>query len=530
MRHATCVGSTDAVVIGAGPNGLVAANLLADAGWSVVVLDAAPEPGGAVKTAEVTAPGFRNDLFSAFYPLAVASPVLRSLDLHRWGLRWAHAPAVLAHPTDDGRVAVLHRDPAATAASLDAYAPGDGEAWLALHRRFESLREPLLEALVRPFPPVRPGAALLRGLGTAEALRFARFALAPLRRWTAESFTGDGAAALLAGNALHTDLGPDAAGSAVFGWLLAMLGQSVGFPVPVGGAGMLTAALVDRLRARGGLVACDAPVERVRVVRGRAVAIRTAAGDEYDARRAVLAAVDAPQLLGRLVEPEHLPARLLDDVRRFDWDYATLKVDWALSAPIPWRDRRCAGAGTLHLGGSLPALASYAVALESGAVPERPFVVLGQMTTSDPSRSPAGTESAWAYTHLPRRDLDAGAVVERIETEVDRHAPGFRDLVVARYVAGPRELQAANRNLSLGALNGGTAALHQQLLWRPVPGLGRPELPVERLYLASSSAHPGGGVHGGPGAIAATAALRDAGVLGPVRRAAVRGLHRRIYA
>jgi len=527
------MGSPDAVVIGAGPNGLVAANLLADAGWSVVVLEAAAEPGGAVKTAEVTAPGFRNDLFSAFYPLAAASPVLRALSLDRYGLRWAEAPAVLAHPGDDGRTAVLHRDPADTAASLEAFAAGDGDAWLDLHRRFEAIREPLTEAMVRPFPPARSAATLLRRLGTAEALRFARFAVQPLRRWTAETFRGEGAAALLAGCALHTDLGPDAAGSAAFGWVLAMLGQSVGFPVPVGGAGRLTAALVERLEARGGTVACGARVERVVVVRGRAVAVRTAAGDEYGAGRAVLAAVDAPQLLASLVEPEHLPARLRDDLRRFAWDHATLKVDWALSAPIPWASAGCRGAGVVHLGGGLDALSSYAHALSVGAEPERPYLVLGQMTTADPSRSPAGTESAWAYTHLPRTAVDApdvAAVVRRVEAEVERHAPGFRDLVLARHVAGPAALQAANPSLSRGALNGGTAAPYQQLFWRPVPGmLGRPELPVRGLYLASASAHPGGGVHGGPGAIAATVALRDAGALGPARRAVTRGLQRRVY-
>jgi len=234
-------------------------------------------------------------------------------------------------------------------------------------------------------------------------------------------------------------------------------------------------------------------------------------------------------LLGAMIEPSELPPRLRDDLRRFQWDHATLKVDWAVSAPIPWTNPECARAGTVHLGGPLDALASCAGQLAAGVVPDRPYVVLGQMTTADPSRSPTGTESAWGYTHLPRRDVDVDDVVRRIEDEVERHAPGFRDLVIGRHVAGPRELQAANPSLSLGALGGGTAALHQQLFWRPVPGLGRPELPIRGLYLASASAHPGGGVHGGPGAIAATAALRDAGLLGPVRRALTRSLHRRVY-
>lgn len=535
---------SDAVVIGAGPNGLVAANLLADAGWSVLVLEAADTPGGAVKSAELTAPGFVNDLFSAFYPLAVASPILSALDLPRWGLRWTQAPTVVAHPTDDGTSAVLHRDAESTAAGLDRYSPGDGEAWLALVDQFQRVREPLLAALFRPFPPVVPALQLLRRLGTADALRFARFGVQPLRRWAEESFNGVGAAALVAGNALHTDLGPEAAGGAVFGWLLAMLAQDVGFPVPVGGANMLIQALQRRLEERGGRVECNAPVAEVVVRAGRAVGVRTEAGDEHPAARALLAAVDAPQLLTRMVAAEHLPPRLLDDVRRFQWDNATLKVDWALSAPIPWTDPECSYAGTVHLGGPLESLDAYTNALAAGLVPARPYIVLGQMTTADATRSPAGTESAWGYTHVPQRvrgdaggdgltgrwdDREVARVVERIEAEVERHAPGFRDLVLARHVFGPLELEQANAALYRGALNGGSAAIHQQLLWRPVPGLGRPELPVDRLYLASASAHPGGGVHGGPGAIAARAALRNNGLLGPVRRAGLHAAWRAIY-
>lgn len=535
---------TDAVVIGSGPNGLVAANVLADAGWSVLVAEAAETPGGAVRSAQVTAPGFVNDLYSAFYPLAMASEPMGSLRLEDHGLRWAHAPLVVSHPTGDGRAAVLSRDLDVTMASLDSYAPGDGEAWAGLVDQFERIAGPLLEALFRPFPPIAPAARLLWTLGTAEALRFARFATLPLRRWTEESFNGTGAAALIAGNALHTDLGPDSAGAAVFGWLLAMLGQTVGFPVPVGGSGALTAALVDRLHSRGGELMCGDPVREVVVRAGRAVGVRTLTGVEVDASRAVLAAVDAPQLFGSLVAPEHLPARMLEDLRRFQWDNGTVKVDWALSGPVPWADGESALAGTVHLGGSLDDLTRYSNQLSVGAVPDRPYIVFGQMTTTDPTRSPAGTEAAWGYTHVPQHvrsdaggddlagrwdDREVEVVVERLEAQVERHAPGFRDRILARYVAGPLGLQAANGSLVRGALNGGTAAIHQQLIWRPVPGLGRPETPVERLYLASASAHPGGGVHGGPGSVAARVALRDAALLGPLRRMGVRAAHRAIY-
>ncbi|HET6815729.1 MAG TPA: NAD(P)/FAD-dependent oxidoreductase [Mycobacteriales bacterium] len=535
---------TDAVVVGAGPNGLVAANVLVDAGWSVVVLEAADQPGGAVRSAEVTAPGYVNDLFSAFYPLAAASPEMTALDLPQWGLKWAHAPLVVTHPLGDGRVVTLSREVDVTASSLDAFAPGDGEAWRTIVAQFERLRDDLVGALFRPFPPVAPAARLLRTLGTADALRFARFATMPLRRWAEENFNGAGAPALFAGNALHTDLGPDSAGAAVFGWLLCMLGQTDGFPVPVGGAQALTDALVSRLLAHGGRLECGRAVREVIVRGGRAVGVRSIDGTEYVADRAVLAAVDAPQLFGAMVAPEHLPARMLDDLRKFQWDNGTVKVDWALSGPAPWADDRSALAGTVHLGGDADSLTRYTTQLAVGAVPDEPYIVFGQMTTSDPSRSPAGTEAAWGYTHVPQTvRYDAGsfgitgrwderevqAVVERIEAQVERFAPGFRDRIVARYVNGPLGLQQADRNLFRGALNGGSAAIHQQLVWRPVPGLGRPETPVDRLYLASASAHPGGGVHGGPGGIAARTALRDAGLLGPVRRGLIRAAHRAIY-
>jgi phytoene dehydrogenase-like protein len=535
---------SDAVVIGSGPNGLAAANTLADAGWSVTVLEAGTAIGGAVQSSQVTAPGFVTDLYSAFYPLAVASPALARLRLDEWGLRWTHAPLVVSHPLDDGGGAVLSRDVDVTAASLEASAPGDGDRWRTMVAEFEQIREPLLAALFRPFPPVAPALRLLRVLRTGGTLRFARFATMPLRRWTQEEFNGRAAAALVAGNALHSDLGPESAGAAVFGWLLAMLGQTFGFPAPAGGAGVLTEAMSRRLRSRGGRIHTGTPVDEVVIRDGRAVGVRSSGGDLVPAARAVIAAVDAPQLFGRLVRPEHLPVRLLDDLARFQWDNGTVKVDWALDGRIPWRDPDSAGAGTIHLGGDLAALGRYSAQLANGLVPDRPYLVVGQMTTTDPSRSPTGTESAWAYTHVPQLvrgdaadeglrgrwdDTEVEAVVRRIEAQMERCAPGFRDLIRARHVAGPLQLEAANANLFRGALNGGTAAIHQQLIWRPVSGLGRPETPVQRLYLGSSSAHPGGGVHGGPGVIAAETALRDAGLIGPVRRALTRSLQRRIY-
>jgi phytoene dehydrogenase-like protein len=530
--------SVDAVVIGAGPNGLVAANLLVDAGWSVVVLEAQPVPGGAVRSAEVTAPGFVNDLFSSFYPLAAASEVVRGLELEQFGLRWRHAPDVLAHPFADGRAAVLSRDLARTAASVESFGAGDGAAWEAMTAAWQRLSPSLLPALFTPFPPVRAGARLARELGAADALRFARFCLLSSSRHAEEEFRGEGAAMLLAGNALHTDLSPSSPGSAVFGWLLASLGQTVGFPVPEGGAQRLTDALVSRLVSRGGQVECDARVRQVVVRGGRAVAVRTADGREVAAGRAVVADVAAPVLYLDLVGREHLPPRLLDDLRRFQWDDSTVKVDWALDGPIPWAAADAAGAGTVHvIGGSADATV-YSQQLERGVVPEHPYLIVGQMTTSDPTRSPAGTEAVWAYTHVPTRPRsDAAGVlrgdwtdhgdrerfVERMQAQLERFAPGFGGRVTARHVQFPAELEASNGNLVHGAVNGGSAGLHQQLVFRPTPGLGRPETPVAALYLASASAHPGGGVHGGPGANAARAALH-AGTTGWLALAATRAL------
>ncbi|MEV5356316.1 NAD(P)/FAD-dependent oxidoreductase [Streptomyces sp. NPDC052693] len=513
----------DAVVIGAGPNGLVAANLLADAGWSVEVLEEQPEPGGAVRHDRGVDPAFVSDLFSSFYPLAAASPVLAGLRLQDHGLRWSHAPSVVAHPLTDGSCAVLGRDVDTTAASLDAFHPADGDAWRRLHDVWDGLRPDLLDALFTPFPPVRATARLAMRLRAAGGLRMARSLVLPVRRLGEEEFRGEGGRLLLAGNALHADLAPEASGSGGFGWLMAMLGQTYGFPVPAGGSGALTSALVRRLESLGGRVRCGQRVERVVVRGGRAVGVRTAAGDAVPARRAVLADVSVPALFGELVEPEHLPAQVLEDLRRFQWDFATFKVDWALDGPVPWQAEQAAGAGTVHLSDGVDELTRFAAQLAMRQVPDRPFLIFGQMTTSDAGRSPEGTESAWAYTHIPHEiRADAGEenitgdwsakdqerFADRVERQVERFAPGFRDRIRARRVLAPPTLQAMDANLAGGAINGGTTAMHQQLVFRPLPGTGRPETPVPGLFLASSGAHPGGGVHGAPGSNAARAALR----------------------
>ncbi|MGH9068460.1 MAG: phytoene desaturase family protein [Acidimicrobiales bacterium] len=534
----------DAVVVGAGHNGLVAANILADEGWDVVVCEAEDHPGGAVASASYLGPGYVADVCSAFYPLSAVSPPLRALDLEHHGLSWCHAPAVLAHPLADGRGARLSRDLDETAASVESLGRGDGNAWRRLYGLWQEVEGPLLDALLTPFPPVVAGARLAAQLGLAGCLRSARFALLPVRQLAAEGFRGPGAL-LLAGCALHTDLTPEAAASSVYGWLLAMLGQQVGFPVPRGGAGQLIAALVRRLESRGGRVLCRSPVTSVVVRRGRAVGVTTGDGREVVARRAVLADVAAPLLYGGLVDWDHLPARFRSDMRRFQWDHATVKVDWVVRGGIPWTSPAAVGAGTVHLAEDLDEMTAYCADLAMGRVPARPFVLVGQMTTADASRSPEGTEVVWAYTHVPRRVRgDAGgagitgrwdrseqeAVADRLEQRVERFAPGFTGRITARHVMAPPGLEAHDRSLVGGAINGGTSALHQQLVFRPTPGLGRPTTPVRSLYLASSSAHPGGGVHGACGANAARAALLHNSGPGRLVAAPTRALARRLGA
>jgi phytoene dehydrogenase-like protein len=390
-----------------------------------------------------------------------------------------------------------------------------------------------MAAFLGPFPPVRDAARVLRTLGGPDAIRLARRMLLPATRFGEEEFAGEGARVLIAGNALHTDLAVNQTASTAFGWLLSMLAQDVGFPVPEGGSRSLTDALVARLAARGGTVDCHRPVTRVLVEGGRAVGAVDAEGGLVRARRAVLADVPAPLLFGDLVGHEHLPSRLVSDLARFEWDDAILKVDWALSSPIPWTAPEAREAGTVHLGGDTAGLVDFGADLATGRMPANPFMLLGQMTLSDPLRSPPGTESVWAYTHLPHArtatEAELDEQVRRMTDVIEQHAPGFGSRVVARVVSRPADLQARDPSLVRGALMQGTAQIHQMLVFRPTPGLGRPDTPVERLYLAGATAHPAGAVHGAPGANAARAALARDGRLGSVYGAGIRAGQRLVY-
>ena len=521
-------------MIGAGPNGLAAANVLASAGWDVVLLEAQSEPGGAARSGELTGEaGFTHDYFSAFYPLSAASPAFREFDLESHGLRWRRAPLVVAHPVRDGSSPVLSMDLEETCASLDAFAPGDGDGWRRLYGLWEKVGDDLVEALLgRLFPPVGPAVSMAASL-RRDLVRFVRFSLLSVRRLGEEEFRGDGGPRLLAGNALHADLTPDSVAGGLYGWLLCCIGQQRGWPVPEGGAGQITRALVRRFESVGGRVEYDAPVERVIVRRGRAAGVRLRDGREVSASRAVVADVGARALLLDMVGREHLPSSLLDDLdRRFHYDNATVKVDWALDGPIPWESDAARRAGTVHIAEGMDALTEYASQLNRKLIPSDPFLLFGQYSMADPTRAPSGCETAWAYTHTPQEvrgdaggdgltgswdDRETSAFVERMEAQVDALAPGFRDLIRARHVWTPVSMQQADANLVGGAVNGGTAQLHQQVVFRPVPAmLGRPETPVRGLYLGSASAHPGGGVHGAAGANAARAALawRRAGRVG----------------
>jgi len=509
--------SHDALVVGSGPNGLTAAITLAQAGRRVLVLEAAERPGGAVATEELTLPGFRHDTFSSVYPAGAASPVFARMPLERHGLRWIHPRACYAHPLGEDRAVALYRDLDRTAAGLDLVHAGDGERWRAfagpLLRCFDALRHTMLGG----FPPVRGATRLAAGLGPRGTLDFVRLMLMPAKALGEDLFEDDGTRAWLYGAAMHSDVPPGGTGSAIAAAYLNLLGHGVGWPSPEGGAGRLAEALVSYLGELGGTVRTGATVTRLAVERNQVVGVELADGERLMARLVVADVM--PRALASLAG-EALPERYASALGRYRLGPSTLKIDWALDGPIPWSAAQAREAGTVHVGGPAPEmLASTAI---GGGLHERPFMLMGQQSIADPSRAPAGKHTAWAYTHGPHWvdwEAERDRHVERMEAQVERFAPGFRERILARHVLGPADLQARNANLPGGDVGGGSYTL-DQVIFRPVPSLAPYRTPVRGLYLGSAASFPGGAVHGVPGHAAARLALAEARIprLARVRR------------
>ncbi|MGH7549497.1 MAG: phytoene desaturase family protein [Gemmatimonadota bacterium] len=464
----------DAVVVGAGPNGLAAALVLADAGHAVRVIEAEREFGGGLRTEELTLPGFRHDVCSAIHPLGIGSPLLRTLPLGEHGLEWVHPEAPLAHPLPGGGAAILER-------SLDQTARGlgpDGDAWRSLMGpHVKAWPEIEADVLGPPRPPRHPIAMA----------RFARHALRSAEA-VGRRFRGEKAAALWAGLAAHSMRALDRPLTAGIGLVLAILAHRVGWPFPRGGSEQLALAMASLLANRAGEILVGQRVESL---------------DQVPAADAVLLDVTPRQLLR--IAGDRLSPGYRRSLARFRYGPAAFKVDWALDDPIPWLAEECARAGTVHIGGTAAEIAAGEKAVERGEHPERPFVLLAQPTLFDDERAPAGGHVAWSYCHVPNGSTVDMA--ERIERQIERFAPGFRERILARHTMGPAELEAHNANLVGGHINGGLQDF-RQTFGRPVPSLDPYSTPVPGVYICSSSTPPGGGVHGMCGYHAARSALR----------------------
>lgn len=501
--------AVDAVVIGAGPNGLVAATLLARAGWNVEVLERSAVAGGAVGS-DTTDRGYVHDWGSAFYGVLHTSPVLRELGLDR-RVQWARTGTPVAATWDSG-TAVMRRTVDATAAGLGT----DGPAWQELVAWWHRLGEPLFGAMLGPVGS--PGALLkaaARLRGPREGLQTARTLLEPVEAWVAQQFATDEARMLFAANATHADVAVDGAGSTPPAMLLAMAAQVHGMPVPVGGAAQLAAALVEAAEEAGAVVRTGVEVTRVVVRAGRAVGVVTADGEGIAVRRAVVADV-APGTLARdLVGEQHLPGEWLASLRRHRYTSGYFRLDVDLDRPAPWADERLADSVVVHVTGDLDELALSQAEVRRDRLPTHPQLILGQQDRADPSRVPAGAASLWVECHCPARPRDAGEdwaprFAERVLDRLEAHAPGLRAAVVDTTVTTPLDLQRRDPNLVGGDVGGGSAAPDQLLVFRPVAGWSSYALPVDGLWMCGAASHPGGGVHGLCGRNAARAVLRKA--------------------
>jgi phytoene dehydrogenase-like protein len=469
----------DAVVVGAGPNGLAAAITLARAGRSVLVVEGAPTIGGGTRTEELTLPGFRHDPCATIVPLATASPFFRTIDLAARGVEMVHSEAPVAHALDGGRAAVLERSVADTAAGLGAD-PAEGRAWRRLFghlvRDADKLGPELLGPVVHRF---RHPLALAR---------FGLPALQPAARLARTALRGEAAQALFGGLAAHSmvDLGRPL--SASFGLVLGLYAHAVGWPMVRGGTAAIAEALAAELRDLGGEIETDRPVTRL---------------SDLPPSRVIL--LDTTPRAALALAGDGLPRRTRRAYERFRYGSGVFKLDWALDGPIPWAAEGARRAATVHLGGTLDEVAAGEHEVASGGHPERPFVIVVQYAPWDTSRAPASKTTAWAYCHVP-----GGSTVDmtdRIEAQVERFAPGFRDLVLARSVRGPAAMEAHDPNYVGGDINAGIQDI-RQLLFRPRVSLDPYWTGAPGLYLCSSSTAPGGGAHGMSGYHAARSALR----------------------
>ena len=461
----------DAVVIGSGPNGLAAAIVLSRAGLRTQVLEAAEQMGGAARSSELTLPGFIHDLCSAVHPMAIASPFFRTLPLDRHGLEWIHPPVPLAHPLDDGTAVLMHRSISETCAGLGADGPAYRELMAPLVDACPGLLFDALGPLRFPTHPFGMARLGLVGLRSARALAESRF-------------HGERARALFAGVAGHSILPLEEPGSAAFGLMLAVAGHYAGWPIPRGGAQRISDALAACF---GGDVRCG---ERVQSL------------EEILPARIVLCDLSPRPLLG--IAGHRFTDSYRKKLERYRYGPGVYKVDWALAEPIPWLAAECAQAGTVHVGGTLEEIGVSERAAWRGEHTDRPFVLLAQPSLFDPTRAPAGKHTAWAYCHVPNGSTVP--MLDRIEAQIERFAPGFRELVLARHIMSAGDLEQRNPNFVGGDINGGAADL-PQLFLRPT--IGMYSTPLRGLYICSASTPPGGGVHGMCGYFAARRALRD---------------------
>jgi len=489
-----------ASVIGSGPNGLAAAIVLAQSGRQVEVFEAEPTAGGAARTLPLTLPGFHHDFGSAVHPLAAGSPFFATLPLAAHGLRWLHHPTPLAHPFDDGTAVTLERDLGEASEALGV----DGQAWRRLMEPFAENWPAFAGEVLGP-PLHMPRAPLLLA-------RFGIFALAPAQSLAKTLFRSPRTRALFAGLAAHSFLSLSSPLSAAVGIVLGAATHAVGWPIPEGGAQSITDALIGVLVAHGGTVHTGTRIDSLDA--------STAQGERFAGDAVTLCDVAPAQLLA--LAGERLPEGYRRTLTRFQPGPAAFKIDYALSEPIPWRAAACCRASTVHLGGTLEEIAQSEAGLGAGGEAgcdsgtahgggsERPFVLLAQPTLADPTRAPAGRHIAWAYCHLPRgaavdHPEAAARITSRIEAQIERFAPGFRECVLARAVSTPRTLEAHDANLAGGDITGGAMTLAQTLFRPSRRGYATPD---RRLFLCSASTPPGAGVHGMCGYHAAQAALR----------------------